>query len=526
MQCPNCGFELSDDHLICEKCGAEIQFVPDFEPELEESISEVLQTVAEEIDIPANGTGKPVPYEHPKTDERPLPYDHSTQNGRASVGDGLARPATSPQRPVKIQYREEEQTSFGEYVGKFRWLFVAFAGIILLALVFALTNYSITAYQRNSPAYQQAQAEEYFAAGDYRNAIAIMARVVELRPNDIGVRLTWANYYHANGEYDQAVGVLLEAIASPNYTWAQKDQCYDRIIELWAGLGRYEEVVSFLIRSRDEELLRRYDFYLAAPPVFSADSGDYSDSLTLYLSAGGRGKIYYTTDGSEPTTESRVYSAPLFMEAGDYYIAALFENEYGILSEVIVHEYFIYKGAPEPPQVALTNGRYIELTFIEVEVPEGCSVYYTTDGSFPNSESSELYTEPIAIPFGITEYCFVAINAEGIASESVERIFEYRLESSITPEIALANLRRGLLNKNWISDFNGKAPDKAGYYRYTTDETVEIARQGLFYKIIEHYSEDGEEWQATGNLFGADAYTGAPVHLVYIDGVLDIVAIE
>ena len=42
MNCPNCGEFLSEEQLYCEKCGAEIHFVPDFEPEIEQSISETL----------------------------------------------------------------------------------------------------------------------------------------------------------------------------------------------------------------------------------------------------------------------------------------------------------------------------------------------------------------------------------------------------------------------------------------------------------------------------------------------------
>ncbi len=50
MKCPECGYEIADDHLYCDRCGKEIQIVPDFEPEIENSIIETLSTVAEQID--------------------------------------------------------------------------------------------------------------------------------------------------------------------------------------------------------------------------------------------------------------------------------------------------------------------------------------------------------------------------------------------------------------------------------------------------------------------------------------------
>ena len=49
MKCPNCGEKLKKDFLYCEKCGEEIRIVPDFEPEIENSIIETLSAVAEEM---------------------------------------------------------------------------------------------------------------------------------------------------------------------------------------------------------------------------------------------------------------------------------------------------------------------------------------------------------------------------------------------------------------------------------------------------------------------------------------------
>lgn len=56
MKCPNCGYEIAEGYLYCEKCGMEIQIVPVFEPEIENSITETLSTVAEEIE--GNGSLK------------------------------------------------------------------------------------------------------------------------------------------------------------------------------------------------------------------------------------------------------------------------------------------------------------------------------------------------------------------------------------------------------------------------------------------------------------------------------------
>ena len=57
MKCPHCGNEIPDDYLLCDKCGQEIQIVPDFEPEIENSIAETLTTMVsleEETEEPAD----------------------------------------------------------------------------------------------------------------------------------------------------------------------------------------------------------------------------------------------------------------------------------------------------------------------------------------------------------------------------------------------------------------------------------------------------------------------------------------
>ena len=52
MICPNCGNTIADDKLLCEVCGAEINFVPDFEPEIEQSINESLSDISDYVEAP------------------------------------------------------------------------------------------------------------------------------------------------------------------------------------------------------------------------------------------------------------------------------------------------------------------------------------------------------------------------------------------------------------------------------------------------------------------------------------------
>ena len=50
MKCPNCGSEMAEGNLYCEKCGKDIHIVPDFEPELEQNIEQTIHTILKGLD--------------------------------------------------------------------------------------------------------------------------------------------------------------------------------------------------------------------------------------------------------------------------------------------------------------------------------------------------------------------------------------------------------------------------------------------------------------------------------------------
>ncbi|MCL2052503.1 MAG: chitobiase/beta-hexosaminidase C-terminal domain-containing protein [Lachnospiraceae bacterium] len=475
MECPKCGFVLIDDRWICENCGAEIQIVPDFEPELENSISEVLLNVVDEI------------------------YPNSIK-----------------EEPEKTEAQKNEKEKDLKKLK--RYLIIALSAIVLLSITIPL---SISAYRNNSVPYLINLARSYEEKGDYENAIARIKRADSIRPNDAEIRLLMAAYCFSNGDYDEAVEILLEMIDSPRFNWALKDICYDNIILIWDIMGKYQEINDLLRASRDESLMAEYAEYLSLPPEFSEESGEFAGSLLLILSNEERGTIYYSLDGTWPGLE---YSEPILLETGEYHVAAVSQNQFGVLSDVVTNYFFIDQ-KPEPPVIPLTSGRYIENTLIIAIANEEDEIFYTIDGSLPTTDSF-LYEEPILMALGNTVYNFAAINKDGVSSEVVTREFEFRINSEITPEIAVLNVFNAQLRRGRILDMDGKAAEEEGYFDYVIDYLDEVADKGLFYIIYEYYFEIGGEPDRTGHIFAASAYTGEAVHLIYNDyGVLDAITL-
>ena len=57
MICPKCGAKIEEGMLLCGRCGCEIKYVPDFDPEIENSIQASLPDVAAVMNSDADDSG-------------------------------------------------------------------------------------------------------------------------------------------------------------------------------------------------------------------------------------------------------------------------------------------------------------------------------------------------------------------------------------------------------------------------------------------------------------------------------------
>ena len=253
--------------------------------------------------------------------------------------------------------------------------------------------------------------------------------------------------------------------------------------------------------------------YMASEPEFSYIGGSYDSVIPLKLSANTTGKIYYTLDGSEPNENSNVYMAPIFLESGSYKVSAFFVNDYGIKSNVVQNWYEINLTVPDPPQVLLYSGKYEVPTMIEVEATDQGNIYYTTDGSAPN-ENSLLYTKPIKMPLGRSNFKFVVISEDGVSSETISRSYEFALKTDITIEKASQAVIDALMRRGVVKDAQGNAKVEEGKFIFQYDTIVEIEKS-YYYVLEEFLVEEGGNQKKTGLLYAVEIYTGSPNRLIY-----------
>ena len=128
-------------------------------------------------------------------------------------------------------------------------------------------------------------------------------------------------------------------------------------------------------------------------------------------------KIYYTTDGTRPTTSSILYTAPFEVSPEVVKIKAIAvepsdSHTTKIPSSII--EVNVYKGKLAKPIIHYKLGK------VSIESPDGVCIYYTEDGSAPNRDSKKyegVFTISDTTKFHIIAIC---IDDSGDKSETTE----------------------------------------------------------------------------------------------------------
>jgi hypothetical protein len=150
---------------------------------------------------------------------------------------------------------------------------------------------------------------------------------------------------------------------------------------------------------------------VAPAPTFSPAPGIYTSARSVTISdAAGGAMIYYTTDGTTPTTSSTLYRGAIWQSATQTLKAIAVETGYAN-SPMTTAAYTIAPVLPSPT-FSLAGGPAAYATAQTVKISDsaaGATIYYTTNGTAPTT-SSTAYTGAITV--STTE----TINAIAVAS--------------------------------------------------------------------------------------------------------------
>ena len=131
-------------------------------------------------------------------------------------------------------------------------------------------------------------------------------------------------------------------------------------------------------------------------PTFSVAAGTYTTAQSVSISDTMAGvTIYYTNNGTTPTTSSSVYSAAITVSATETLEAIAVESGY-TNSAVASAAYTIASTLPTPT-LSVAAGTYTTAQSVSIsDTMAGATIYYTTDGTTPTTSSS-VYSAAITV---------------------------------------------------------------------------------------------------------------------------------
>ena len=470
MICPNCGNEIPEGHMYCDNCGKEINFVPDFEPEVENEINATLSGVAEELN----------------REER---LKEERRKKIRAFFDGLKR-----RRGIIIL----SAAAIGTLVA------------IIFLISFMFSGETAFSYLR--------AAERAKNAGNMSEAIEKLTEGNSLFPDNSDIIFRLSDYYLETGSNKEAVDTLKKITDSDFFSAETVSTAYESIISIYEQDNDLVDI-SALLNENDNEVAKALrEKYVPSAPNISPSSGEYEDYLNVVINQSnteGNCKIYYTVNGDEPTTESLLYESEIVIDnPGEYRIKAVCINDYGISSKLIENSYTILEGMPDAPEIMEPSGDYNQNTMIVAVAEAGCTIFYTTDGSDPGINSKQ-YISPITMPVGTSHYKFVAIDEDGDMSEIVERNYHLVFTRLVTTEQAVSMVLSTLVRLDYLLDNTGKVRGLEGYHQYIYDKVIEIEGAGEYYVIVEyHLSTDGVA-SPTGLLYAVNTHDGSVNRLGY-----------
>ncbi|WP_026509375.1 MULTISPECIES: chitobiase/beta-hexosaminidase C-terminal domain-containing protein [unclassified Butyrivibrio] len=470
MKCPNCGKEIPEGHLYCEACGKEINFVPEFDPEVENRINESLSGVADALK------------------NESIFYTKKLSGMKANKSE--LRPYVIPAITV--------------------------IGIIIALLVVVIFMFGGI---RESASFEE-QAENYYVEGDFDNAITLIDKAIENSADEDPE--TRANLLYTKYEYQREAGktddALLTILTLTDETVFGEDiasNAIDQVVGIYKDREDYEAIYELINNSSVTEIREKYSDFLPEEPLISPNGGDFDEVVYVRITDDSKGDIYYTVNGNDPDENSIKYGDELILEEeGDYNIRAVLINKYGIKSGVSKALFHLENLGPSEPVIMEDSGEYSQATMIVAVCDPDCKIYYTNDGSDPTEASTE-YISPISMPIGNSTYKFITVDSEGNVSDVVERNYHLTYTTLISVEQARQSIISILLKLDILLDSTGKVRSEEGHFDYVYGGDIEIEGSGQYYKFVEtHVFPDGHTSE-TGLLYAVNTHDGKVNRLGY-----------
>ena len=351
------------------------------------------------------------------------------------------------------------------------------AALVVIIIIVIAVN--MNSKNKKSYKYNLEKGTQYYNTQDYDNAVTYLTKAYNTNDGkknaDMMYELADA-LVHVN-QNDKAIEVLKSALSY--------DKMNEKALPLLAKLYQDEKKgteLSELIKkykgTKNEALLSDYK---VDEPTSSENPGSFEDSVEINLMASDGCTIYYTTDGSEPTTKSSKYSSAIKIEKDDVTVKAIAVNSIGVASDVAEFKYSISLKAPDAPVLNPSESDVKVGTKIVIEgLADDEKAYYTLNGSTPSANSSQ-YSGGITLDkAGNYVVSVIVINKHNLSSPVTRVSYNVSEEKTYTKDEAESILMNRLVSNNKVSQ-SGTMVGGGGTAKLVYQNTTTISGTKMYY---------------------------------------------
>jgi len=369
MICPKCGFELEDGQVYCESCGEEIQMVPEFNPEIEFSIEQSISTVVQNFNEEIKEDNIPFQKELKKRkillmfclcfsalivilaiiggilsyQANSFEYQYNRCERYLSANN-IPKAQLCYDRALEIDI---QNTSVRFLMADFLWNIGNSESALNIWKEIVLNAYGTT--DDNVRAYNKIIAY-YEANSDYEtiNSLLLTCTNPEVQNCFQSYIAKTPEFSYVEGNYAEVVPLKLTSNTTGTIYYTMDGSVPDTTSEQYVTpifLETGEYIISAFFMNeygiKSEVVTKQYyiDIPIPTAPEVSVYSGEYHMPMLIEVQVDSGCTVYYTTDGTTPTTSSTPYTGNIPMPIGKSVFKFITYNKEGISGDVTTRNY-------------------------------------------------------------------------------------------------------------------------------------------------------------------------------------------
>lgn len=442
---------------------------------------------------------------------RSVNHNRNTDNGRVLSDKAIDNRSVNYNKSLDNQAVDNNITKTGMDTRKKKAAITAvciIAGIVLVIGIVA--GIIINNKNKESYDYNYDKGMSSYKSRDYESAINYLSKAAKLTEGKKNTELKYTLYecYLAEDDIDMQIEMLKDILSF--------DENNEKSLKALAKV--YEEkkdgdALNALIKSyRNKEGYKYLSDYVVEKPAASIEAGTYEDDISLMFSVDTGYSVYYTTDKTEPTNKSTMYTgSPIDITKGTTTVKVVAVNSIGVYSDVEELVYTVDYKKPSAPTVSPESGTYEKGQQVTVSnIPSGYTAYYTLDGSTP-SANSEIYDEPFDIPEGNNVISVVIIDTHNQMSNVVKRNYVVNKPRTLSYNESLEILKGKMISDGVLkSDGNTTKDGYSVTFVYQSKTTVDSIEM-----YIIRYDVTNSSGVSTAGYYGVATKSGNCYKVTY-----------